>query len=591
MTPAVSPLAAYPEALQSALRLALDSPLPMGVAVRGSNLLAPNAALSVALGRGSAAALQALLEAVMEGRLPHGAETLGIAGGGRLRLTVSPLRDAGGAILGALCVGQPAQQDALGRLIESSLIGVVRYRHDGAVVDCNDAFLSMLGLDRADLARGLSWRALTPDEWVAADEASLDQLSLHGAVAPFEKEFYHRDGSRVAVFVGAAADEDDRHQGVAFVLDISAMRHAERAFAEIEARFRAITNAMPQMVWTTQPDGYHEYYNDQWYQFTGAAPGETHGENWNGVLHPDDQARAWERWRHALASGEPYEVEYRLRHHSGAWRWVLGRALPVRGEDGAIQRWMGTCTDIHEQKLTQEALREADQRKDEFLAMLSHELRNPLAPIRSAASLLPLVKDDPVRIAHIGRVIARQTAHMTGLIDDLLDVSRVTRGMITLDRERVALRLLVDEAVEQARPLIEARSHRLSVADHAGEAVVHGDRKRLVQVMSNLLSNAAKYTPEGGCIELGIEADGDAVRIAVRDNGIGLSPELAASAFELFRQGKRTPDRSQGGLGIGLALVRSLVQLHGGRVALHSEGEGRGCTVELSLPLGLAPAP
>jgi len=590
MTVAVSPLAASPEALQSALRLALDSPMPMGVAARGSMDLAPNAALAAALGQGECASLRMLLEAVMEGRLPHGAVLLELPGG-RLRLTVSPVRDAGGAIAGALCVGQPAQQDALGRLVESSLIGFVRYHQDGRVIDCNDAFLAMLGLGRGDLARGLSWRALTPDEWVAADEASLARLRAHGAVEPFEKEFYHRDGSRVPVFVGGASDQADPSQGACFVLDISAMRHAERAFADMEAKFRAITNAMPQMVWSTLPDGYHDYYNDQWYQFTGATPGDTDGEGWNGMFHPEDQGLAWERWRHSLATGEPYEVEYRLRHHSGAWRWVLGRALPVYGEDGAIRRWMGTCTDIHEQKLTQDALRVADQRKDEFLAMLSHELRNPLAPIRTAASLLPLVKGDPARIEHIGRVIARQTAHMTGLIDDLLDVSRVTRGMITLDREHVALRLLADEAVEQARPLIESRSHRLSVTDHAGHAVVHGDRKRLVQVMSNLLSNAAKYTPEGGRIELALELDGAAARIAVRDNGIGMSPDLAAGAFELFRQGKRTPDRSQGGLGIGLALVRSLVQLHGGQVALHSEGEGKGCTVVVSLPLELAPAP
>jgi len=594
MTTAVSPSAACTEALQSALRLALDSPLPMGVAAPGSAALTPNAALGAALGQDAhgGASLRLLLDAVMAGRLAHGAVILDLPGG-RLRLTASPVREAGGAIAGALCVGQPAQQDPLGRLVEASLIGVVRYHHDGSVLDCNDAFLAMLGLDRGDLARGLSWRALTPDEWVPADEAALARLSTYGAVDSFEKEFYHRDGSRVAVFVGGATDHDDPERGVCFVLDISAMRHAERAFADIEAKFKAITNAMPQMVWSTLPDGYHDYYNDQWYQFTGAAPGDTDGEGWNGMFHPEDQGLAWERWRHSLATGEPYEVEYRLRHHSGAWRWVLGRALPVHGEDGAIRRWMGTCTDIHEQKLTQDALRVADQRKDEFLAMLSHELRNPLAPIRTAASLLPLVKGDPVRIEHIGRVVARQTAHMTGLIDDLLDVSRVTRGMITLDREHIPLRLLADEAVEQARPLIEARSHLLSVVDHAGHAVVHGDRKRLVQVMSNLLSNAAKYTPEGGCIELGLasEPDQGRVRIAVRDNGMGLSPELAASAFELFRQGKRTPDRSQGGLGIGLALVRSLVQLHGGQVALDSEGEGRGCTVVVSLPLDLAPAP
>ncbi|MEH6433948.1 PAS domain S-box protein [Massilia sp. DD77] len=545
---AVFPLSA---ALRAAHQLAQDSPVPMGVAARAVAAIVPNAAL----------------------RAPHAADTVDLPGGGRMRLQLSPVKEADGAIAGALCVGQPARQDTLERLVESSLVRVVRYRQNGAVADCNTAFLAMLGLERADLARGLSWRALTPDEWVGADEASLVQLSTRGAVAPFEKEFYHRDGSRVPVYVGAAADEDDRSRGVAFVLDISAMRHAERAFADIEAKFKAITNAMPQMVWSTLPDGFHDYYNDQWYAFTGVTPGETDGERWNGMFHPDEQGLAWEKWRHSLATGEPYEVEYRLRHHSGAWRWVLGRALPVRGEGGAIRRWMGTCTDIHEQKLTQDALREADQRKDEFLAMLGHEPRNPLAPFRTAASLLPLAKGAPARIEHIGRVIARQTAHMTGLIDDLLDVSRVTRGMITLEREDIALRPLVDEAAEQARPLVEARSHLLAIADEAGYAMVHGDRKRLVQVLSNLLSNGAKYTPAGGRIELAMRIDGDVAEIAVRDNGIGMAPELVASAFDLFRQGKRTPDRSQGGLGIGL------VQLHGGQVAARSEGEGKGSEV------------
>ncbi|MEW7847733.1 ATP-binding protein [Massilia aurea] len=359
----------------------------------------------------------------------------------------------------------------------------------------------------------------------------------------------------------------------------------ERALAAGEARFRAITNAMPQMVWSTLPDGFHDYYSDQWYAFTGVPPGSTDGVAWNDMFHPDDQAAAWARWRHSLATGEPYEIEYRLRHRSGAYRWVLGRALPVRGEDGVIQRWMGTCTDIHEHKLTADALRDADVRKDEFLAMLGHELRNPLAPISSAAALLPLAKGDPVRVEHIGRVIARQAAHMAGLVDDLLDVSRVTRGTISLDRQTVDVRLLVDEAVEQVRPLVDARSHTLDIACQGPGGQVVGDAKRLVQVISNLLSNAARYTPPGGQIAVSIASTHDTVRIAVRDNGIGMSPDLIAGAFELFRQGTRTPDRSQGGLGIGPALVNRLVQLHGGRVEASSGGEGMGSEVAVTLPL------
>jgi len=508
----------------------------------------------------------------------------------RLQLALSPVCDADGAVVGVLGVAAPlpapADQAAreLGRLVELSPVGVVRYTLDGDILDCNDAFLSMLGLTQDDRRRGLSWRALTPPEWRDADDAGLARLQAHGLMPLIEKEFLHRDGRRIPVLVGAGNLLADRRQGFGVVIDISATRAAERALAESEARFRAITNAMPQMVWSTRPDGFHDYYNDQWYAFTGVPPGSTDGEGWNDMFHPDDQEAAWARWRHCLATGEPYEIEYRLRHHSGGYRWVLGRALPVRDAQGAIGRWMGTCTDIHEHKLTEDALREADQRKDEFLAMLGHELRNPLAPIRSAAALLPLAKSDPDRVEHIGRVIARQSTHMTGLIDDLLDVSRVTRGLIALVQDDVAVRLLVDEAVEQARPLIEARAHALAIVDHADGACVHGDRKRLVQVIANLLANAAKYTPPGGRIVVTLAQVDGMVEIAVGDNGIGMAPGLVDSVFELFRQGQRTPDRAQGGLGIGLALVKKLVHLHGGRVRASSPGEGLGSEVVVALP-------
>ena len=586
--------------LRLALQMALASPAPMLVVRADTGLAAPNAAFAALSGAAAGwsavpAGLSATVRAILDGSLAQAEPELALRQPARIAL--SPLHGPDGAVVGALGVAQavPDRVDEavreLGRLVELSPVGVVRYTLDGRIVDCNEAFLAMLGLTQADRRAGLSWRALTPDEWRGVDDVGVARLQAQGLLPLFEKEFLHRDGRRVPVLIGAGNLVADRAQGFAVVIDISATRTAERALADSEARFRVITNAMPQMVWSTRPDGFHDYYNDQWYAFTGAPPGTTDGEGWNGMFHPDDQDAAWGKWRHSLATGEPYEIEYRLRHHGGGYRWVLGRALPVRDGQGAIVRWMGTCTDIHEQKLTEDALREADQRKDEFLAMLGHELRNPLAPIRSAASLLPLAKGDPGRIEHIGRVISRQTAHMTGLIDDLLDVSRVTRGMVALDREDVAVRHLVDEAAEQARPLVEARSHLLSIADEAPGAVVHGDRKRLVQVLSNLLSNAAKYTPAGGRIGVLVTLEGEMVRIAVRDNGIGMAPELVASAFELFRQGKRTPDRSQGGLGIGLALVRSLVQLHGGQASVASPGEGLGSEVVVAFPLRARQAP
>ncbi len=360
-----------------------------------------------------------------------------------------------------------------------------------------------------------------------------------------------------------------------------------------EAKFRTIANAMPQMVWSTLPDGHHDYYNQQWYDYTGVPEGTTDGDAWSGMFHPDDRPHAWAAWRHSLATGDEYEVQYRLRHHSGEYRWVLGRALPVRDDAGGITRWMGTCTDIHAQKLAEDELRAAATRKDEFLAMLAHELRNPLAPISTAAQLLHARRTDEKMRQTASEIIVRQVKHMTHLVDDLLDVSRVTRGLVQLDMAELDLKQVVASAVEQALPLIESRSHALNVRTPAAHAHVRGDRTRLVQVIANVLNNAAKYTPSGGRIVLDLQVERDRARIAVTDNGNGIAPTLLPHIFDLFIQGERNPDRAQGGLGLGLTLVKSITALHQGSVTAHSDGPGHGSTFAICLPLsaGAPPAP
>jgi PAS domain S-box-containing protein len=426
-------------------------------------------------------------------------------------------------------------------------------------------------------------RRLESHEWALARALRGDEVEDDIV----EIEPFGMPGTRRTILIQASPVRNtngDIVSGVVAQMDISERVRSDMALRESEAKFRTITDAMPQIVWSTQPDGYHDYYNQRWYDFTGMPEGSTDGDAWNGIFHPDDQERARQLWQHCLDTGEPYEIEFRLRHRSGQYRWVLGRALPVRDEGGRIIRWMGTSTDIHEHKLSQEALKESDRRKDEFLAMLAHELRNPLAPITSAAELLQMTPDTDTRVRRISDVIVRQANHMTELVDDLLDVSRVTRGLAILDKEPVDIKTVVAEAVEQVRPLVENRGHALNTHLPLENAVVLGDKKRLVQVLANLLSNAAKYTPNGGCIDLRLRVDADRITLCVHDNGIGMSPELVKRVFELFAQGERTADRAQGGLGIGLALVKSLVELHGGAIEAQSNGIGTGSEFIASLP-------
>jgi signal transduction histidine kinase/PAS domain-containing protein/ActR/RegA family two-component response regulator len=248
-------------------------------------------------------------------------------------------------------------------------------------------------------------------------------------------------------------------------------------------------------------------------------------------------------------------------------------------EDAAARIW--TAVD---KANAEAALHQANRRKDEFLAMLAHELRNPLAPISAAAALITSVPLSSAQLKRTGDVIARQVRHMGALVDDLLDVSRVTKGLVKLESEELDMRDIVGAAVEQARPLVQERRHTISVRVAPDPLRVRGDQKRLIQVLSNLLNNAAKYTPEGGEIRVVLGADGERVAVEVADNGIGVTPAMRERIFELFAQAERTSDRAQGGLGLGLSLVKSIVELHGGTVRCDSEGLGRGATFVLELP-------
>jgi len=495
-----------------------------------------------------------------------------------------------------------ADRRRLDALLSSAPVGIVYVDEQGALSSVNRMNRQLWGehpmsTSQAQYAEWRGWwadgserhgRQIEPAEWALARALRGELVDADIVeIAPFGRPDERRTLLTRATAIRA---ENGAITGaVAASMDLTAQVDTQRALRESEEKFRTITDAMPQMVWSSLADGQNDYSNRRWSEFTGRSDAELRGTSWVTIIHPDDLARLQALWAASLASGALFEIEHRLRHHGGEYRWVLNRALPVRDEAGRIIRWMGTVTDMHDQKLVAEELKAANARKDEFLAMLAHELRNPLAPISTAAQMLKLSGADPRRIAHASDVIGRQVRHMVELVDDLLDVSRVTRGLVELEREPVDLKSVIQNAIEQARPLIEKKGHTLSTRLGAANVTVTGDRKRLVQVMANLINNAAKYTSDGG--EITVCADPvpetGQVKLSVRDNGLGIEAALLPDIFELFIQAKRTPDRAQGGLGLGLALVRSMVNLHGGHVEAHSDGPGRGSCFSVVLPLGV----
>ncbi|WP_395747425.1 PAS domain-containing protein [Prosthecobacter sp.] len=377
----------------------------------------------------------------------------------------------------------------------------------------------------------------------------------------------------------------------------------ESALHESEARFRTMANAITQLAWMARPDGHIFWYNQRWYDYTGRTPEEMEGWGWQSVHDPEVLPRVLERWGSSVASGEPFDMTFPLRGADGIFRPFLTRIIPQKDEAGRVVLWFGTNTDVSEFKRIEAALADrvadlarADRSKDEFLAMLAHELRNPLAPLRNATELLQTPGISPEERTQALHIISRQIDNMTRMIEDLLDVARITEGRIELRREPVALENILTAATSLLRSTCSAHGQELTLTLPKQPIFLEGDATRLEQVFGNLLSNACKYSGEGSRISITAErvtaAHGPEVVVRVRDDGHGIAPELLPHVFDLFVQASRALDRTHGGLGIGLSLVQRLVRLHGGSVEAHSAGIGHGSEFVVRLPVLItAPVP
>ena len=375
--------------------------------------------------------------------------------------------------------------------------------------------------------------------------------------------------------------------------DVTDRRRAEAALREREDLLRVIVDAAPLLISYVDVELRYRLVNltyEEWFRTPRA---EIHGRQVREVLGDE----AWEvvrPWMERALRGEQVRYEREIPYRDGGPRWVQVTYIPHRDVQGEVQGFVTLVMDLSESKrgeaertrLLEEA-RSANRAKDEFLAMLGHELRNPLAPIITALQVMKLRSDV---FAPERELIERQARHLVQLVDDLLDVSRIARGKLELKRERVELSSVVGRAVEIASPAFEQQRHRLEVDVPTAGLLVDGDPMRLAQVFSNLLTNAAKFTPPGGRVWVEARREADEVVVAVRDEGVGIEPELLPRVFDLFVQGRQTTDRARGGLGLGLALVKNLVALHGGQVSARSEGSGHGTELVVRLPLAVGAA-
>ena len=390
----------------------------------------------------------------------------------------------------------------------------------------------------------------------------------------------------VFAFSGSPVPDDDGQPALAVVItrDVSHAKRGEARLLESERRFRFLADHLPQIVWTANPDGYLDYYNERWYEFTGLPRGEGGDGSWKPILHPEDQERCDAAWYHSVATAEPYQIEYRFNDRkAGSYRWFLGRALPLRDEAGRVVKWFGSCTDIHDQKETEEKLAAALHIREDFVAIAAHELKTPLSALLMHVQSLQRARRAaavPVNLDERLDKAARAGRRMDKLLAQMLDVSRITSGRLRLELEPLELRGLVEEVTRHFAEQVQRVGSSLHVTART-RAFGLWDRLRMEQAFTNLLANAVKYG-EGKPIDVELrEEEGHAV-VLVTDRGIGIDPSQQKVIFERFERAVGT--REFGGFGLGLWITRQLAEASGGRIEVEST-LGQGSTFILRLPI------
>ncbi len=487
-------------------------------------------------------------------------------------IAIAPIRDAGNRVSASLTICQ----DITDRRQNEQTFRDSERRYREIVETANE---EMIGQRKWDFMFG---------EDVAAMKALFERRRQGVAEEVADIRFRHHDGREIWTLMAARP----LHNGAGRFIgaldlfsDITERRRAEQALRDSEERFRTLADNIAQLAWMADETGRVFWYNRRWFEYTGRTLEEMQGWGWQKVHHPDHVQSVIEKISRCFETGEIWEDTFPLRARDGTYRWFLSQALPIRDERGAITRWFGTNTDVTDRREAEEALLEADRRKDEFLAVLAHELRSPLAPILTAARILQMKGPPDPQLQKPRETIVRQTLQLSKLVDDLLDVGRITAGKLSLDKRRVELNDIVKQAVETCAPVIERRRHTLKVGFSEAPVYLDVDAARMVQVVGNLLNNAAKYMQEGGRIHVTAFADGGTAVIRVRDEGVGIPPEMLGRIFQRFIQLGSSGHRAEGGLGIGLSLVKALVDLHGGSVDARSDGIGTGSEFTVRLPM------
>jgi PAS domain S-box-containing protein len=480
----------------------------------------------------------------------------------------------------------------LASIVSTSDDAIVSKTLDGNILSWNAGAERLFGYT-AEEAVGQPIMLIIPPERTHEEVTILTRLRMGERIEHFETQRLRKDGRLVdiSVTVSPVRDRNGVIIGASKIArDIGETRRAAERVRAAQEQLRVVTDNMAAAVVRCSRDFRYLWVSHGCAAWLGRAESEIVGKTIPEVIGEEAFQVIRPHIERALA-GERVEFEMQIPYQDLGVRWVRAAYVPTHDADGRTDGWVAVLTDTTSHHALEEALREADRRKDEFLAMLAHELRNPLAPIRNSLHILRLlVRNDPTADS-AGAMMERQVAHMVRLVDDLMEISRITRGSIELRKERTEVAAIVRSAVETSRPAIDAARHHLVIAVPSEPLTVEGDPVRLTQVIANLLNNAAKYTDAGGRIWLTIRRDRDHVLVSIKDTGIGIPPDMLSRVFDPFVQGERSTAHTQGGLGIGLTLVKRLVEMHGGSVEARSDGSDQGSEFVIRLPLVLqAPA-